>query len=84
MVMVVLMGAILVAGLRTTFRWQNAFWIIASAGTFLAFIVLVFGSHTDFVNNFNSVSAKYGSPHAVDPDRRRRGHARVRRRTRAT
>jgi len=65
MVMVVLMGAILVAGLRTTFRWQNAFWIIASAGTFLAFIVLVFGSHTDFVNNFNSVSATYGSPSAA-------------------
>ena len=64
MVMVVLMGAILIAGLRTTFRWQNAFWIIASAGTFLAFIVLVFGSHTDFVNNFNSVSATYGSPTA--------------------
>jgi amino acid transporter len=65
MVMVVLMGAILVAGLRTTFRWQNAFWIIASAGTFLAFIVLVFGNHTDFVNNFNAVSAKYGSPTAA-------------------
>lgn len=64
MVMVVLMGAILVAGLRTTFRWQNAFWIIASAGTFLAFIVLVFGNHTDFVNNFNSLSDKYSSPHA--------------------
>ena len=29
MVMVVLMGAILIAGLRTTFRWQNTFWIIA-------------------------------------------------------
>jgi amino acid transporter len=65
MVMVVLMGAILIAGLRTTFRWQNAFWIIASAGTFLAFIVLVFGNHTDFVNNFNSVSAKYASPAAA-------------------
>ncbi|MGD0122457.1 MAG: APC family permease [Candidatus Limnocylindrales bacterium] len=64
MVMVVLMGAILVAGLRTTFRWQNAFWIIASAGTFLAFVVLVFGNHTDFVNNFNSLSDKYSSPHA--------------------
>ena len=65
MIMVVLMGAILVAGLRTTFRWQNAFWIIASLGTFLAFIVLVFGNHTDFINNFNSVSAKYGSPDAA-------------------
>ena len=64
MIMVVLMGAILVAGLKTTFRWQNAFWIIASAGTFLAFIVLLFGNHADFVNNFNSVSDKYSSPHA--------------------
>ncbi len=65
MVMVVLMGAILVAGLRTTFRWQNVFWIIASAGTFLAFVVLLFGNHADFVSNFNSVSDKYGSPGAA-------------------
>jgi amino acid transporter len=65
MVMVVLMGAILVAGLRTTFRWQNAFWIIASLGTFLAFVVLVFGNHADFINNFNSISDKYASPHAA-------------------
>jgi amino acid transporter len=65
MIMVVLMGVILVLGLRTTFRWQNAFWIIASAGTFLAFLVLVFGSHTDFINNFNSVSATYQSPDAA-------------------
>jgi len=64
MVMVVLMGAILVAGLRTTFRWQNAFWFIASAGTFLAFIVLVFGDHAAFVSNFNALSDKYSSPHA--------------------
>ncbi len=60
MVMVVLMGAILIAGLKTTFRWQNVFWIIASLGTFLAFAVLLLGNHTDFVNNFNSVNAKYG------------------------
>jgi len=60
MVMVVLMGAILIAGLKTTFRWQNTFWIIASLGTFLAFAVLLLGNHGDFVNNFNSVNAKYG------------------------
>jgi basic amino acid/polyamine antiporter, APA family len=60
MVMVVLMGAILVLGLRTTFRWQNAFWIIASVGTFLAFIVLAIGSTSDFQNNFNSLNAQYG------------------------
>jgi len=60
MVMVVLMGAILVAGLRTTFLWQNTFWIIASAGTFLAFIILVIGSTSDFQNNFNTLNAQYG------------------------
>src|ERR1700682_906161 len=31
--MIALMTAILIAGVRTTFRWQNAFWIIASVGT---------------------------------------------------
>ena len=60
MVMVILMGSILIAGLRTTFRWQNVFWIIASAGTFLAFAVLLLGSNHDFVNNFNALNAKYG------------------------
>ena len=60
MIMVVLMGAILIAGLKTTFRWQNAFWIIASAGTFLAFVVLVFGSQNDFVSHYNSLNAQYG------------------------
>ena len=60
MVMVVLMGAILVLGLRTTFRWQNTFWIIASVGTFLAFIVLAIGSTSDFQNNFNTLNAQYG------------------------
>jgi amino acid transporter len=59
MIMVVLMGAILIAGLKTTFRWQNAFWIIASAGTFLAFVVLVFGSQNDFVSHYNSLNAQY-------------------------
>jgi amino acid transporter len=60
MVMVLLMGAILILGLRTTFRWQNTFWIIASVGTFLAFIVLAIGSTSDFQNNFNSLNAQYG------------------------
>ena len=59
MVMVVLMGAILIAGLRTTFLWQNVFWIIASAGTFLAFIVLAIGTTADFQGNFNTLNAQY-------------------------
>jgi basic amino acid/polyamine antiporter, APA family len=58
--MIVLMTAILIAGTRTTFRWQNAFFIIAMAGTFLAFLVLLLGNNTDFVNHFNELNAKFG------------------------
>jgi amino acid transporter len=58
--MIALMTAILIAGLRTTFRWQNAFWIIASVGTFLAFIVLAIGSTPEFQANFNALNAKFG------------------------
>ncbi|HEX8940101.1 MAG TPA: APC family permease [Candidatus Limnocylindrales bacterium] len=66
MLMVVLMGAILIAGLRTTFRWQNVFWIVASLGTFLAFAVLLLGNHDQFVSNFNSVNAQYGGKTAAE------------------
>src|SRR5216684_2413064 len=59
--MIVLMTAILIAGMRTTFRWQNVFWIIASAGTFLAFLVLLFGSMDAFRQHFNDLSTQFGS-----------------------
>ncbi|HEU4672854.1 MAG TPA: APC family permease [Candidatus Limnocylindrales bacterium] len=58
--MIVLMTAIHISGLRTTFRWQNTFWIIASIGTFLAFLVLLVGNNADFTSNFNSLNAKFG------------------------
>src|SRR6516162_2939798 len=58
--MIVLMTAILIAGTKMTFRWQNTFWIIASAGTFLAFIVLAFGSSQSFQSHFNQLSARFG------------------------
>ncbi len=60
MVMVVLMGAVLIAGLRTTFLWQNVFWIVASLGTFIAFVVLAIGSTSDFQAHFNTLNAQYG------------------------
>jgi APA family basic amino acid/polyamine antiporter len=65
MVMVILMGLILTAGLKMTFAWQNVFWIIASVGTFLAFIVLAIGSNADFVNNFGVTNAKFGGGDAA-------------------
>jgi APA family basic amino acid/polyamine antiporter len=63
--MIVLMTAIHIAGVRTTFRWQNAFWIIASIGTFLAFLVLLFGNTPDFQSNFNSLNQKFGGGDAA-------------------
>jgi basic amino acid/polyamine antiporter, APA family len=59
--MVVLMTAILIAGTRTTFRWQNVFWTVAMAGTFLAFIVLAIGSSGAFQDNFNRLSTEFGA-----------------------
>ena len=58
--MIVLMTLILVSGTRTTFRWQNIFWIIASVGTFLAFICLLLGSSTDFQQHFDAVNTAQG------------------------
>lgn len=58
--MIALMTGILIAGTKKTLRWQNAFWIIASIGTFVAFIVLMFGKTTAFRDNFNEMAAKFG------------------------
>jgi basic amino acid/polyamine antiporter, APA family len=60
MAMVLLMTAILIAGTKTTFRWQNTFWAIASAGTFLAFVVLLFGHTSSFQDHFNSLAHSFG------------------------
>jgi APA family basic amino acid/polyamine antiporter len=58
--MIVLLTAVLIAGTRTTFRWQNVFWIIASLGTFFAFLVLLLGTTADFQKNFDSVNTAAG------------------------
>ena len=61
LLMIVWMTLILIRGTKTTFKWQNAFWIIASAGTLLAFIVLLFSSKSGFQHHFNSISHTYGA-----------------------
>ena len=60
MVMIVWMTAILISGTKATFRWQNTFWFIASAGTLLAFVVLLFASKGGFQSHFNSISHTFG------------------------
>jgi APA family basic amino acid/polyamine antiporter len=60
LLMILLMTAILIAGTRATFRWQNTFWVIASLGTLLAFVILLFGSKGSFQHHFNDLSHKFG------------------------
>jgi APA family basic amino acid/polyamine antiporter len=64
--MIVAMTLILVAGVRTTFRWQNVFWIIATLGTFIAFVAFLFGDTAGFTQNFNSLNAQFGGGTAAD------------------
>ncbi len=61
LVMILWMTAILIAGTKTTFRWQNTFWFIASGGTLIAFIVLLFASKSGFQHHFNAISHKFGA-----------------------
>ena len=61
LLMIVWMTAILIAGTKTTFKWQNVFWIIASVGTLLAFVVLLFSSKGAFQQHFNSLSHTFGA-----------------------
>ncbi len=61
MVMIIWMTAILIAGTKATFKWQNTFWFIASAGTLLAFVVLLFASKSGFESHFNAISHTFGA-----------------------
>ena len=63
--MIALMTVIHIAGIRATFRWQNVFWIIASLGTFLAFLVLLLGNTADFQANFSELNQKFGGTDAA-------------------
>jgi amino acid transporter len=64
--MIILMTLILVAGVKTTFRWQNTFWIIATLGTFVAFIAFLIGDSAAFNSNFNSLNAEFGGGTTAD------------------
>lgn len=58
--MIALMTIVLVRGTKTTFRWQNIFWAIASIGTFLAFACLLLGSTSDFQQHFDALNQAQG------------------------
>jgi amino acid transporter len=58
--MVLLQTLILISGTRATFRWQNYSFIIAMAGTLVAFIVLLIGSQGDFFTHFDTLNKSFG------------------------
>jgi basic amino acid/polyamine antiporter, APA family len=60
MAMVLAMTLILISGTKRTLRVQNLFWITATVGTLLAFLVLLFGSKGSFANHFNDLSSQFG------------------------
>jgi amino acid transporter len=64
--MVVLQTVILIRGAKATFRWQNGFFIIAMAGTLVAFLVLLIGNNADFISHFNSLNQSFGGGTAND------------------
>jgi basic amino acid/polyamine antiporter, APA family len=64
--MILLMTAILISGTKTTFRWQNAFWFIAMAGTFIAFAALLIGDSSSFNANFDTLNKSFGGGSTTD------------------
>jgi len=64
--MVLLQTVVLIRGSKSTFRWQNGFFIIAMVGTLIAFLVLLIGSQTDFFAHFNTINAQFGGGTVTD------------------
>jgi APA family basic amino acid/polyamine antiporter len=58
--MVALQTVILIRGTKATFRWQNYSFIIAMAGTLIAFLVLLIGSQGDFFSHFDALNRSFG------------------------
>src|SRR2546426_6715278 len=54
LLLILILAVAMSAGTKTSFRVQNVCWIIASLGTFLAFIALLISSNTGFIANFNA------------------------------
>jgi amino acid transporter len=58
-VLIIILAVAMSSGTKAAFRVQNTCWIIASIGTFLAFIALLIASRSDFIANFNAFSQPF-------------------------
>lgn len=59
LLLIVILAVAMSAGTKTSFRVQNVCWIIASLGTFLAFIALLISSNSSFMANFNAFAQPF-------------------------
>jgi len=59
LLLIIILAATMSAGTKASFRLQNVCWIIASVGTFIAFIALLIGTRSDFTANFNAFSQPF-------------------------
>jgi basic amino acid/polyamine antiporter, APA family len=61
---ILISAGLLAGGWRWTTRIMNSLWVIVMLGLFTVFLVLLFKSHSGFVNSFN----KFAGPITGEPD----------------
>src|SRR5690348_6612065 len=59
LLLIVILAVAMSAGTKTSFRVQNVCWIIATLGTFLAFVALLISSNANFIANFNTFAQPF-------------------------
>lgn len=59
LILIIILAVTMSLGTKASFRLQNICWIIASIGTFIAFIALLVGSQASFVTNFNNFAQPF-------------------------
>jgi len=57
--LIIILAVTMSSGTKASFRVQNVCWIIASVGTFLAFVALLIASRADFTANFNTFARPF-------------------------
>ncbi|HEU0000377.1 MAG TPA: amino acid permease [Ktedonobacteraceae bacterium] len=59
LLLIIILAIAMSSGTKASFRVQNVCWIIASLGTFLAFIALLISSSSGFIANFNAFAQPF-------------------------
>ncbi len=57
--LIIILAVTMSSGTKASFRVQNVCWIIASVGTFLAFVALLIASRADFTAHFNAFAQPF-------------------------